>query len=106
MKKQFCDNLKTARLNKGFSQSFVAEQINVARSTYSLYENGKREPNIDKIKKLASLLDVTASELLGVPNFEISKIEILARNYKDYYFDDESLKIIGAMLDKLKKEKE
>lgn len=106
MKKQFCDNLKTARNNKGFSQSFVADQINVARSTYSLYENGKREPNIDKIKKLANLLDVTASELLGVPNFEISEIEILARNYKDYYFDDESLKIIGAMLDKLKKEKE
>lgn len=62
----FNENLKLARLNKGMSQKYVAEQIGVAKSTYSLYESGNREPNVQTIKKIADVLSVSADELLGL----------------------------------------
>lgn len=64
----FNENLKEARLKSGMSQKDLAENIGVAKSTYSLYESGKREPNVDTIKKIASSLNVSADTLLGIDN--------------------------------------
>ena len=63
MGKNFNINLKEARLRAGFSQKEIAEKIGVAKSTYSLYENGHREPNICTIKKLAEFLHVSIDVL-------------------------------------------
>ena len=41
----FSQRLKEARLAKGYTQQEVADQIGVAKSTYSGYENGFREPD-------------------------------------------------------------
>lgn len=60
----FFNNLKQCRLNKNLSQKELAESIGVAPSTYSLYESGKREPDVEKIKLLSEKLDVTADYLL------------------------------------------
>lgn len=60
----FSRNLRIARINAGFTQEYVASHIGVATSTYSLYENGRREPNIDKIKMLADLLGVDKATLM------------------------------------------
>ncbi len=62
----FNDNLKEARLRSGLSQKEVAENIGVAKSTYSLYESGNREPNVNTIKKIADCLNVSADTLLGL----------------------------------------
>lgn len=51
MGEHFNENLKEARLKSGLSQKDLSENIGVAKSTYSLYESGKREPNVDTIKK-------------------------------------------------------
>ena len=59
----FNDNLKEARLRSGLSQKEVAENIGVAKSTYSLYESGNREPNVNTIKKIADCLNVSADTL-------------------------------------------
>lgn len=62
----FNENLKEARLRKRLSQKDVAEEIGVAKSTYSLYESGNREPNVETIKKIADVLSVSADTLLGI----------------------------------------
>lgn len=62
----FNENLKCARERNGFSQKDVAEKIGVAKSTYSLYESGNREPNVQTIKKIADVLNVSADDLLGI----------------------------------------
>ncbi len=62
----FNDNLKEARLRSGLSQKEVAKNIGVAKSTYSLYESGNREPNVNTIKKIADCLNVSADTLLGL----------------------------------------
>lgn len=66
MGENFNENLKEARLKSGLSQKDLSENIGVAKSTYSLYESGKREPNVDTIKKIASVLNVSADMLLGI----------------------------------------
>lgn len=68
MGEDFNENLKNARLKKGLSQKDVAEKIGVAKSTYSLYESGSREPNVQTIKKISDVLDVSADDLLGINN--------------------------------------
>ena len=62
----FNDNLKEARLRSGLSQKEVTENVGVAKSTYSLYESGNREPNVNTIKKIADCLNVSADTLLGL----------------------------------------
>lgn len=66
MGENFNENLKEARLKSGLSQKDLSENVGVAKSTYSLYESGKREPNVDTIKKIASALNVSADTLLGI----------------------------------------
>ena len=55
MGENFNDNLKEARLKRNLSQKEVADQIGVAKSTYSLYESGNREPSVQTIKKIAEV---------------------------------------------------
>lgn len=66
MGEKFNENLKEARVRRGLSQKDIAEEIGVAKSTYSLYESGNREPNVQTIKKIADVLKVSADELLGL----------------------------------------
>ena len=66
MGKQFNENLKAARERKNMTQKDVADSIGVAKSTYSLYESGNREPNVQTIKKIADILNVSADNLLGL----------------------------------------
>ena len=68
MADSFSDNLKAARLAQGFSQVDVAKSIGVAKSTYSLYESGKRSPDIKTIKIISRVLNTSADILLGVPD--------------------------------------
>lgn len=63
---KFNENLKIARERRKMSQKDLAESIGVAKSTYSLYESGNREPNVQTIKKIADILNVSADELLGI----------------------------------------
>ena len=87
MGENFNENLKEARLKSGLSQKELSENIGVAKSTYSLYESGKREPNVDTIKKIASLLNVSADKLLGIE--EEKPLTIAAHFDGDEYTEDE-----------------
>lgn len=86
MGENFNENLRIARERKGISQKDMAESIGVAKSTYSLYESGNREPGVPTIKKIADVLNVSADELLGI-NIESN---ILAAHFDgEEYTEDE-----------------
>lgn len=72
MSERFNENLQKARERKNMTQKEVAERIGVAKSTYSLYESGNREPNVQTIKKIADLLNVSADELLGIDESQVT----------------------------------
>ena len=57
-------NLKRIRTKKGMSQGDIARALEVHRAYISGVENGKRNPTIATIQKLADALKVSADELL------------------------------------------
>lgn len=59
----FADRLKEARLKIGYTQEQIAEKIGVAKSTYTGYEKGTREPNVNTIGRLMEELNVDANFL-------------------------------------------
>ena len=61
----FHEILKKFRTEKNITQANMSKLLGLSRSTYSLYELGRREPNIDTLKKIASILGVTLDELIG-----------------------------------------
>lgn len=48
-----------------WTQDYVASLIDVARPTYTAYENGTKQPPMDTINKLADLFLVNTDYLLG-----------------------------------------
>jgi len=70
----FKDRLKELRLEKEMRQEDLAKKIGVSRHTITGYEIGKREPDLDKIIKLANFFDVSIDYLLGNTNIrELNK---------------------------------
>ena len=59
------DKLKLCRERRNYTQKEVAEQLHIHRSTYSKYEEGKSEPNIEMLKKLTILFCVDFNYLLS-----------------------------------------
>ena len=92
MGNKFNENLKAARKYIGMSQKDVAEKIGVAKSTYSLYESGNREPNVQTIKKIADVLSTSADRLLGLE--EEPQIDTLAAHFEGETFTDDELEEI------------
>ena len=61
----FAKRLKEIRINKRFTQEYVAQLIDVSRSTYSNYETGFREPSIQIINRISDVFDVNVDWLFG-----------------------------------------
>lgn len=66
----FQENLKALRMKKGMTQEELATRLHIVRQTVSKWEKGLSVPDSDLLIRLAEVLEVSVSELLG------SKIEI------------------------------
>lgn len=62
----FKDKLKELRKNRGLTQNDVAESVGVKQNSYNSWENGKREPNFSKLRKLAKYFNVSTDYLLDL----------------------------------------
>lgn len=65
-------HLKKLRIRRGMTQDDLAERLHVVRQTVSLWENGKREPDIDTLLAIAEALDCEVTELIYGPKQEDS----------------------------------
>ena len=71
--------IKSYRESKNMTQNKIAEILGVKSATISKYESGLLEPNVDALKKLAELFEISIDELLKdqEEKFDISQINIL-----------------------------
>lgn len=92
MGEKFNENLKIARERRNMTQKEVADSIGVAKSTYSLYESGNREPNVQTIKKIADTLKVSADDLLGLNDQPLT----MAAHFNGDEFTEDELDDIRA----------
>jgi transcriptional regulator with XRE-family HTH domain len=61
----FSDRLKKLRNKINMRQEDIAIKLGIARTTYAMYEQGKREPDNDTLQKIADLFEVSVDFLLG-----------------------------------------
>ena len=59
------ENIKNLRKQKGYSQETLAQELNVVRQTISKWEKGYSVPDAIMLEKLAEVLDVSITDLLG-----------------------------------------
>ncbi len=71
------EKIKKYREEKKMTQAEVAEVLGVKPATISKYEAGTLEPNIESLKKLAELFEVSVDELLKEDEFDVFKINVL-----------------------------
>lgn len=88
------ENLKKARENAGMTQAQAAEAIGVSDGTYKNYEQGKREPNGDKMVIIANIFNVTTDYLLGRPDAKPPKdtVDLLASEKRFSELEEELLR--------------
>ena len=60
------ENIKTYRQKKGYTQEEVANRLHVTRQTISKWEKNYSVPDAEVFVKLADVLEVQTSQLLGV----------------------------------------
>lgn len=61
----FKDILKKLRKSRNLTQQQLASKMNLAKSTISMYENGKREPNFEQLEAFADIFNVDMNTLIG-----------------------------------------
>lgn len=64
----FGKRLKELRSATGKNQEDIANTVGISRARYSHYENNHVEPDIDLIRKIADVFNVTTDYLLGRTN--------------------------------------
>ena len=62
--KKLGENLKKIRIKKDITQVEIAKKLGVNRSFVSNIENGKTNPTLSTITKLADVLDIPTDKLL------------------------------------------
>lgn len=93
----FGERIIEARKAKGFSQKALADALGVTPMRMSHWENDKREPSIDYIKRLVKILGVSADYLIGTAPAELSATDsALVKRYR--LLDGHGREIVDTIL--------
>ena len=65
MDKKLCQNIKSLRKGANLTQKYIATQLRVVESCYANWEQGRTEPNIAMLRKLAELFEVSLDDLIN-----------------------------------------
>ena len=84
----FADNLKQVRKEQSLSQQELAIKLNVAQSTVSMWEAGRRTPKLQELNHVARVLKITVARLIKAKKekkVEIIKNEVYIDGTKVYH---------------------
>ena len=86
----FSKVLKGLRKKCGLTQQELADELKLAKSTISMYENGKREPDFETEELIADYFNVDINTLRGIKDKEAAifsehekKVIFAYRNHPD-----------------------
>ena len=63
--------LKIIRMKKKYSQLKVATDLNISREALSYYENGKRNPDLEMLRRLSRYFNVSIDFLVNGEEFQV-----------------------------------
>lgn len=93
----FPEILKALRTQRKWSQSDLAERLNISKSTVSMYEQGLREPNFKTLNMLADIFQVDLDYLIGRKDMSSGQHvpNTIAAHLDTYGLTDEELEDIA-----------
>ncbi len=105
MTNYFSKNLKYLRTKKNIDQKEMAEDLGIAQSTLSCWENGLRSPDLDMLSKISKYLDVYDDFITKdlTENNSFDELELLFNKNKDILSNDDK-EYIKFIIEKRKKE--
>ncbi len=110
-------NIRKYRELKGFSQEYMANQLNINQASYAKIESSTTKLTIDRLFKISKLLETGITELLDLKTQTVfnqkenetanayGKIEHFYQDNKDVYekllqAKDEQIALLKSLLDK------
>ncbi|EJB4712023.1 helix-turn-helix transcriptional regulator, partial [Listeria monocytogenes] len=97
----FGNRLKQLRKNNNKTQEDISKILGISRGAYSHIENGRNEPDMETIVKLANIFGVSTDYLLGRSNNGF--IDTIAAHI-DSNATEEEIKEILAYIEEKRKE--
>lgn len=93
----FGEKLRQARKNKGIRQIELAKLLNTTNTSVSNWENDFSRPDLDMIKKLCLILNVSANYFLGIDDDELSSDE---KNFLNLYrvMDEQGKEVLNYII--------
>jgi len=99
-------NIRKIRELKGYSQEFLANQLEISQRQLSRIENNETDISMSKLASISNLLEVTPSQLLGFDDkFIFQHCENAFGNNQNYYaFSDKERDLYEKRISHLEKE--
>lgn len=99
--------LKELRKKEKLTMVELSEKLHLSQSTISLYESGKREPDVNTLKKIANFFNVSIDYLLEntndliykTPKENLIRIVGIGGSVKDYQVSEAQRKAIETLLE-------
>ena len=92
--------IRQVRQRLGYSQEYVAIQLDISTKTYRNMEDGKSKLYLSRLKRLSQVLNIDISELirtdLGYKKDEDA--EKIPKNKQMYFFDDKIIELYDRLL--------
>jgi transcriptional regulator with XRE-family HTH domain len=83
------NNIKSIRELKNFTQEFMASELAISQASYARIESGTTVPKVDRLQRIAEVLEVDLSTLLSntnIFNFNFNK----TANQSGYYINNQT----------------
>ncbi|MCX8522306.1 helix-turn-helix domain-containing protein [Chryseobacterium formosus] len=100
------EKLKKARINKNFTQEYLAEMLNVSQKTYSNFENDKSKPGFSQVEEMAKVLDVSVLDFLSGDSITVNQSDNKVAIAQNYAAINNSDKLIEQYEERIKELKE
>lgn len=102
------ERIRALREKRGISQSRAAKDMKIVRTTYSNYEAGNREPDLDTLKKIADYYEVSIDYLLDRDKIDPVDENFMLKKAYDNVIDNatkEDKELLELFVDKFKRNK-
>jgi|JI7StandDraft_1071085.scaffolds.fasta_scaffold03311_3 transcriptional regulator with XRE-family HTH domain len=99
---RYANKLRRLRVQKGFSQEYMAQELDLSTSGYRKLESGESKLKIETVLKLSKVLDIELVDFLAMDDerINIQKDNRNCNNVQGAYFaGDGEVKALRELLD-------
>ena len=83
-----CFNIKRIRNQKGYSQEFMATQLNISQASYTRMENQEIKLTVDRLQQIADILETDISAFLDSSKLTIQNQTNNEGSYANGYVEN------------------